>query len=109
MISWICKVKISDKISSNSLLNKLCIKNHDIKLRTNRACWFRHAFCSEAWIKKCTQHEVAGKGECGRPRKTWQQCVNCNLKLLKLSKDLTSNRNAWRDILRMVKSPTRKK
>ena len=38
------------------------------------------------WIKKYTQHEVAGKRERGQPRKTCQQCVNCNLKSLKLSK-----------------------
>ena len=30
---------------------------------------------NKGWIKKCTQHEVAGKQECGRPRKTWQQCL----------------------------------
>ena len=106
-IRWICKVKIRDKISSDSLLNKLCLKNLDITLRTNRLCCFGHVCRSDGWIKKCTQHEVAGNGERGRPRKIWQQCVNCDLKSLKLSKDLTSNRNAWREALRMVKSPTR--
>ena len=59
--------------------------------------------------KKCTQHERAGKRERGRPRKSWQQCVNCDLKSLKLPNNLTSNRNAWRDALKMVKGPTSKK
>ena len=35
MIRWICKVKISDKISSGCLLNKLCLKNLDITLQIN--------------------------------------------------------------------------
>ena len=35
MISWICKVKIRDKISSGSLLNKLHLKNLDITLQTH--------------------------------------------------------------------------
>ena len=52
---------------------------------------------------------MAGKREHGRPRKAWQQCVNCDLKSLKLSKDITSNGNAWRETLRMVESPTHKK
>ena len=44
MIGWICKVKIRDKISSDSLLNKLCLKNLDITLRSNRLHWFGHVF-----------------------------------------------------------------
>ena len=32
MIRRICKVKISDKLSSKNLLNKLCLKNLDITL-----------------------------------------------------------------------------
>ena len=109
MVRWICKVKIRDKISSDSLLNKLCLKNPDITLWIKCLRWFGHVCRSNSWIKKYTQHEVAGKRERSRPRKTWQQCVNCDLKSLKLSKDLTSNRNAWREALRMAISPTRKK
>ena len=33
MIRWICKVKIRDKISTNSLLNKICFKNLDVTLK----------------------------------------------------------------------------
>ena len=108
MIRWIWKSKVSDKISSDSLLNKLCLENLVITLRTNRLRWFGHVCRSECCIKKCTQHEVVGKGERGRPRKIWQQCLNCDLKSLKLSKDLISNCNARREALRMSKSPTRK-
>ena len=81
----------------------------DATLQTNRLRWSGHVCCSEGWIKKCIQYELAGKREHDRPRKTWHQCVNCDLKSLKLSKDLTSSRNAWREALRMAKSPTRKK
>ena len=70
MIRWICTVKINDKISSDSLSNKLFSKNLDIKLRTNRLRWSGHVCRSEDWIKKSTQHEVAGKRERGRSRKT---------------------------------------
>ena len=68
-------------LSSDSLLNTLCLKNLDITLRTNLLRWFGHV-----WILKCTQHEVAGRQERGRPRNTWQQCLNCDLKSLKLPK-----------------------
>ena len=107
MARWICKDHY--KISSDSLLNKLCSKNLDITLRTNCLQQFGHICCSEGWIKQCTQHEVAGKRERDRARKTQQQCVNCNLNSSKLSKDLTTNRNAQREALRMTKSPTCKK
>ena len=52
---------------------------------------------------------MAGKRECGHSRKTWLQCVNCDLKSSTLSKDLTSNHNAWREALKMAKAPTHKK
>ena len=74
MIRWICKVKIRDKISPDSLLNKLHLKNLDITLQTNHLRWFGHVCRSDDWIKKCTQHEVASKREHGRPRKTWHVC-----------------------------------
>ena len=76
---------------------------------TNRLHWFGHVCHSDGWIKKSTQHEVTGKQELSQPRKTWQQCVDCGIKSLKLSKDLTSKCNAWREALRIVKSPTCKK
>ena len=75
---WTYKVKIRDKISSDSLLNKLCLKNLAITLQTNPLRWFCHVCRSDGWIKKRTQHELAGKGEQGWPRKTWQQCVKCD-------------------------------
>ena len=63
IIRWICEVKIRGKISSDSLLNKLCLKNLYITLRTNRLGWFGHVCRNDGWIKKCTQHEVAGEQE----------------------------------------------
>ena len=33
MINWIGKVKIRDKISSDSLMKELCLKNLDITLQ----------------------------------------------------------------------------
>ena len=101
--------KIRDKISSDSLLDKPCLKYVDVTLRTNCLRWFDHVCRSDSWIKKCSQYKMAGKREHVRPRKVWQQCVNCDLKSLKLSKDITSNGNAWRETLRMVESPTHKK
>ena len=71
MICWICEVKISDKRSSDSLLNKLCLKNMNITLQINHLHWFGHVSRRKGWIKKCIQHELAGKQECGQSRKTW--------------------------------------
>ena len=94
-----------NKISSDILLNKLCLKNINIMLRTNRLRWVGHVCRSEGFIKKCTQHGVAGKQERDRPGKICRQCVICDLKSLKLSKYLTSNLNAWREALRNGEKP----
>ena len=48
---------------------------------------------------------MADKQELGQPRKIWRQCVMCDSKSLKLSKELTSSRNAWREALRNGEKP----
>ena len=74
----------------------------------NHLFWFAHVCCSDRLIKTCTQHGVAGKREHRQPRNTWWQCIYCNLKSLKLSKDFTSNHNAWREALGLNNFQNRK-
>ena len=109
MIRWICRIKASDRIASDILLQRLCLKNLDTILRTNRLRWYGHVCRSSGSINKSMQYEVMGKRKRGRPRKTWHQCIEDDLKIWKIPKSLTSDRNAWRNALRMAKSPTRKK
>ena len=61
MVRWISKVKIRDKISSDSFLNEIYLKNLDITLQANRLHCFDHVCGSDGWIKKRPQHEAAGK------------------------------------------------
>ena len=42
MICWICNVKATDEVSSDSLLTKLGIQDLDVVLRTGRMRWFGH-------------------------------------------------------------------
>ena len=44
--------KIRDKISSDSLLDKPCLKCVNVTLRTNCLRWFDHVRRSDTWIKK---------------------------------------------------------
>lgn len=37
-------------------------------------------------VGSCAQYEITCKRECGRPRKAWQQCINCELKSLSCQK-----------------------
>ena len=50
--------KAQDKILSDSLSNKLCLKNLDITLRTNCLRWFGHVYPSGGRIKKCNENVV---------------------------------------------------
>src|SRR5277367_5406828 len=42
------------------------------------------------WMSKCRNIEVEGSKPRGRPRKTWQECVNNDMKIKGLSKDTGS-------------------
>ena len=42
MIRWICNVKASDEVSSDSLLSKLGLQDIDVVLRSSRMRWYGH-------------------------------------------------------------------
>ena len=73
-----CRVKVSYKIASDDLLDKLDLKSLETVLQENQ--WDGHVCCSNSWINKCTNYKVVGKGEHGQPGKNWQQCIDSVLK-----------------------------
>ena len=96
MIRWTCNVRLKDHISSDSLLRKLGINNIQTLLRYNRLRWFGHVVRSDGCINSITEFEVVGQRGRGRPKKTWKDTINNDLRHWKLSRANPANRMEWR-------------
>ena len=84
MIRWTCNVRLKDHISSDSLLRKLGINNIQTLLRYNRLRWFGHVVRNDGCINSITEFEVVGQRGRGRPKKTWKDTINNDLRHWKL-------------------------
>ena len=100
MIRWTCNVRLKDHISSDSLLRKLGINNIQTLLRYNRLRWFGHVVRNDGCINSITEFEVVGQRGRGRPKKTWKDTINNDLRHWKLSRAYPANRMEWRKKLR---------
>ena len=75
-----CNVRSKDHISSDSLLRKLGINNIQTLLRYNRLRWFGHVVRNDGCINSITEFEVVGQCGRGRPKKTWKDMINNDLR-----------------------------
>jgi len=48
------------------------------------------------WVKKCMEFVVEGVKHRGRPKITWKEVVEGNMKTLKLGKEDALHRSIWR-------------
>ena len=104
MLRWICGVKTSDRVSVESLYQRLGIAPLTTMLRARRLRWFGHVSRSDGWINQCRSLNVSGKRSKGRPRKSWDEVIMDDLNSYGINKDCASDRVTWRSI---VKSATK--
>ena len=67
MLRWIYGVKISDRVSVDSLYQRLGIAPLTTLLRSRRLRWFGHVSRSDGWINQCCNLDAKGKRGKGRP------------------------------------------
>ena len=104
MLRWICGVKISDRVSLDSLYQCLGIAPLTTLLRSRRLRWFGHVSRSDGWINQRRNFDVRGKRGKGRPRKSWNDVIQDGINSWNLNKDNALDRVTWRSD---VKSATK--
>jgi len=64
--------------------------------------WFGHVERKDAgnWVRKCMTLEVDGKRPRGRPKKTWWETIESDMKIVGLKREDAVDRIAWRRGLR---------
>ena len=98
MIRWICGKRLCEGLSLNELHNKLGIPSLHTVLRRKRLAWYGHVMRmdGELWQNNILSYDVGGAAPLGRPKKRWLDCVNQDMRTLKISTALTSDRAKWR-------------
>ena len=104
MLRWICGVKISDRVSVDSLYQRLGIAPLTTLLRSRRLRWFGYVSRSDGWINQCCNLDARGKRGKGRPCKSWDDVIMDDLNSCSLSKESALDRVTWRSV---VKSATK--
>ena len=67
-------------------------------MQQRRLRWYGHdeRMDDDNWVKRCRSIIVDGKRERGRPRKTWEQVVEADMKEKNLSRTNAQDRVTWR-------------
>ena len=88
------------------LLGKLSIRRITEMMRCNRLRWFSHLEWKNVddRASKCRNIKVEGSRPRGRPRKTWQECINNDLKVKGPGKETAMGRHAWSNCISRKKS-----
>ena len=102
MIRWMCGVstKDKDKVSSDSLLERLGLDDIEKLFLTRRLRWAGHVERSEGWINRVRNVEVTGGKRKGRPKKTWGEGVRNDRLAMGLKLEDASDRRTWGGTLR---------
>lgn len=102
MIRWMCNVTLKDRISSDELRSCLGLTSIRECLRRQRLRWFGHVerMDVKCWVKKCRDIAVPGDAGRGRPRKTWEQVVSCDLRSKNICIELAQDRLKWKKAIK---------
>ena len=101
MVRWICSSRLTDKISTAQLRERLGIFSIEDLLRQGRLRWFGHVkrLDDESWQKKVLTYEIEGK-YVGRPKKRWTDNIREDMKWANVTEDLISDRVTWRTAIK---------
>ena len=99
-------VSLKDRKSSKELRDNLQIENITEVVRRARIRWFDQVerMEEENWVKRTTRMEVEGRRPAGRPKKTWRETVNADIKQLGIDPEDTNDRDAWKHAISAARS-----
>nr|GEW78580.1 retrovirus-related Pol polyprotein LINE-1 [Tanacetum cinerariifolium] len=103
MLRWTCGRTMVDMIPNGVFKAVLKVDSIIDKMREGRLRWFGHVKRrpQTAPVRRVEALLVDGVRRMGRPKLRWEDRLKMDMKELLLSEDMTSNRNAWRDRIRI--------
>jgi hypothetical protein len=108
MIRWMCGVSLMEKNTNVKLRERIGIKDISTVCREKRLRWLGHVERKDNldWTKRCMTMAVEGKRPRGRPRRTWEEVVNEDMKRAGLKREDAKDRERWRRAILGGSRPT---
>src|ERR1043165_3611088 len=105
MMRWMCGVTLKQRLSNDLLRRRLSIDCVSDVVRRGRLRWFGHVERKgNEWVRKCMDVKVVGNAGRGRPRKSWMECVNDDMKKEGLRREMAQDRTVWREAIHLETS-----
>ena len=84
-----CDVSVWDRVPSEELRERMGIELVSDVIKRNRLRWLGHLLRKDDcdWVKKCMSLEVDGAKGRGRPRMTWGQVVERDMRACGLERE----------------------
>ncbi|GJX95815.1 retrovirus-related pol polyprotein LINE-1, partial [Tanacetum coccineum] len=102
MRRWTCGKTMVEMIPNGIFRAEFDVDSIIDKMREGRLRWFGHVKRrpQTAPVRRAEALLIDGSKRRGRPKLRWEDRLKQDMKELLLSKDMTSDRNAWRDRIR---------
>jgi len=97
-VTWMCGVKLQERIPSKGLRERLGLYEIISVLQQNRLRWYGHMLQKEDhdWVKKCMEYEMEGATPRGRPKKTWREIVEKDCQVRGLNRKDAMDCTRWK-------------
>ena len=98
MLRWIAGVKLADHISIDEVMRVMDVQPVGEVIRRSRLRWFGHVErkSEEDGVKRAHNLVLEGKRPRGRPRKTWMEAVELDMKTQKMTCEMAQDRAVWK-------------
>ena len=88
-------------ITNEEVGRRYGVKNLEQRLRKMRLRWFGHVKRRDgnSILRRTIELEVEGRRPVGRPKKTWIQIVEEDMRKLNITKYMAEDRKQWRQLI----------
>ena len=101
-----CGVRLSERVATTELLERCSLLDLEMVMTKRRLNWYGHVVRrseSEA-LGRVMSVVAPGRRPRGRPKKTWKQRVEEDLRIFGLSGEIATDRDQWRAIITRLTS-----
>ena len=95
------RVRWQDRITNEEVKRRCGVENLEHRLRKMRLRWFGHVKRRDenSILRRTIELEVEGRRPVGRPKKTWIQIVEEDMRKLNITKYMAEDRKQWRQLI----------
>ena len=107
MLRQMCGISLQDHVPSHDILRMCCLEDLLLTIRRSRMAWFGHVYRRQDLDNPLTKIKnvvAPGNRPRGRPRKTWKECVNQDIRAAGVQESTAEDRAAWNAVMKSLTS-----